>query len=96
MLERDLTAEEVARIRREYEACFETPAGEFVLRDLFGRFGGAAWHVTPPAADTLMFSNGERNVVNFILDALGKRSDPRRWNTVADESATNTYFASPE
>lgn len=93
---RELTAEETARIRREYAACFETPAGEFVLRDLFARFGGAAWHVTPPAIDTVLFSGGERNVVNFVLEALGRRSDPRQWSKVADDSATSAFFPIPE
>ena len=82
-------------MRADYEEVFGTEAGRRVMADLFARFGGAAWHATPPEPHLMAFSGGERNVVNYILELLGRRSDPRLWNETADDGATMSYHDDP-
>lgn len=87
--------EAIRRMRLDYEQVFGSEAGRRVLSDLFARFGGAAWHATPPDPHLMSFCAGERNVVNYILELLGRRSDPALWNKVADDGATLSYHDRP-
>lgn len=86
-----LREDAVRRMRADYDEVFGGEAGRRVLSDLFGRFGGARWYATPPTPETAMFEAGERNVVNYVLELLGRRSDPVLWNKAADDGALVSY-----
>lgn len=86
----ELREAEIRGRRADYESVFCTPAGQRVLSDLFSRFGGSSWYAAPPEQHMLAWMGGERNVVNYVLEVLGRRSDPSKWNAVADDAADHS------
>lgn len=63
-----------ARINRHenYQACFDAPAGQEVLRDLCRRYKVGETTFVPGDSHATSYQEGQRSVVVGILRAIGK------------------------